>query len=67
MLVPGLVSTGEYTTGYVHGQVSAICATVSSLDLPESDPACPSDGIWQASDSDKSAGVVALTMFDLRR
>ncbi len=33
-------STGEYTTGYVHGV---------------------------ASDSDKSAGVVALTMFDLRR
>lgn len=33
-------STGEYTTGYVHGS---------------------------ASDSDKSAGVVALTMFDLRR
>lgn len=35
-----LDSTGEYTTGYVHGE---------------------------ASDSDKSAGVVALTMFDLRR
>jgi D-galacturonate reductase len=35
-----MVGTGEYTTGYVHGQ---------------------------ASDSDKGAGVVALTMFDLRR
>ena len=35
-----MVGTGEYTTGYVHGQ---------------------------ASGSDKSAGVVALTMFDLRR
>jgi hypothetical protein len=35
-----MIGTGEYTTGYVHGQ---------------------------ASDSDKSAGVVALTMFDLRR
>ena len=35
-----MIGTGEYTTGYVHGQ---------------------------ASDSDKSAGVVALTMLDLRQ
>ncbi len=35
-----MVGTGEYTTGYVHGE---------------------------ASRSDKSAGVVALTLFDLRR
>jgi D-galacturonate reductase len=35
-----MIGTGEYTTGYVHGQ---------------------------ASRSDKSAGVVALTLFDLRR
>ena len=35
-----MVGTGEYTTGYVHGD---------------------------AAKSDKGAGVVALTMFDLRR
>ncbi len=34
-----MVGTGEYTTGYVHGN---------------------------AAKSDKGAGVVALTMFDLR-
>ena len=35
-----MIGTGEYTTGYVHGQASA---------------------------SDKSAGVVALSLFDMRR
>ena len=53
-----MIGTGEYTTGYVHGQASdsdkVISPTVAAM-------------ILLAMFYLKGAGVVALSLFDLRR